>query len=75
MEEKIERLPRLIEECQLCESRNIIETKIESYGSAYLYVGWRNTASLFSRVCLDCGNVVQIYTKTPQKLVKREKKK
>lgn len=67
---------RLIAECPLCESRNIIESKLIGYHQ-YVYVstGFLHHSSLISRVCLDCGNVVQIYAEKPEKLIKNEKKK
>lgn len=66
---------RLIAECPLCESRNIIESKLIGYQYVYVSTGFLHHSSLISRVCLDCGNVVQIYAEKPEKLIKNEKKK
>ena len=66
---------RLIAECPLCESRNIIESKLIGNYNVYVSTGFLHHSSLISRVCLDCGNVVQIYAEKPEKLIKNEKKK
>ena len=57
-----------IEKCQYCGGDEFIEVRIASYGGAYVTTGGLRTDALFGIICRDCGSVVRIFCKTPEKL-------
>ncbi len=67
-----------IEKCPFCGGAELIETRVASYGGAYLTplqkCGLRSVA-LFATVCRDCGSVVRTYCKNPEKLYPKQERR
>lgn len=56
----------------------MIETRVSSYGGAYLNPvkrGGLRSAALFATVCRDCGSVVRTYCKKPEKLFPKKERR
>lgn len=65
-----------IENCQFCGGKEFIEGRIGSYGGVYVTTGGLHYTALHALVCRDCGGVVRVFCKTPEKLYpKKERKK
>lgn len=59
------------EKCPYCGGTELLDCRCESYGGLYVSYKARkcyHKAGLFALVCRDCGSVVRMYTKTPEKL-------
>ena len=66
-----------IEKCPYCGGEEMIETVVGSYGGVALSPvsgGWRY-ATLFATVCRDCGSVVRLFCKTPEKLYPKKERR
>lgn len=66
-----------IEECPFCGGIDMIETRVASYGGAYLTPGNNSlrSAALFATLCRDCGSVVRTYCKEPEKLFPKKQRR
>ena len=67
-----------IEQCPYCGGEEFIETKLCSYGSAYLIRTKHvllHTASVYATVCRDCGSIVRSFIKNPEKLFPKKERK
>ncbi len=66
-----------IEKCPFCGGEEMIQTRVASYGGAYLTPAnnsWRS-AALFATVCRDCGSVVRTYCQDPEKLFPKKERR
>lgn len=67
-----------LEKCPFCGGEEMIETRVASYGGAYVtpaHKGGLRSAALFATVCRDCGSVVRTYCKEPEKLFPKKERK
>lgn len=64
-----------MEQCQYCGGREWIEGTVASYGGAYVTTGVFRNAGLFATVCRDCGSVIRLFCKTPEKLYPKNERK
>lgn len=64
----------VIEKCPYCESEELVECRVESYGASYLARG-RHYTQLYALVCRDCGSVVRSYCKEPEKLFPKKERR
>ena len=64
-----------IEKCPFCGGTEFIDTMLMSYGGTAFYVSLTRNATAFATVCRDCGSVVRMYTKTPEKLYPKKERR
>lgn len=67
-----------IEKCPFCGGEEMIETRLASYGGAYLTPvtksGFRSVG-VFATVCRDCGSVVRTFCQDPERLLPKKQRK
>ena len=64
-----------IEKCPFCGGTEFIECKMQSYGGVYIYTGAFRNEMLYSTVCRDCGSVVRMFCRDPEKLYCKDERR
>ena len=57
-----------IDECPYCGGKEFKDGRLSSYGGVYVEAGLIRGAGVYATVCRDCGSIVRIYCKEPEKL-------
>lgn len=68
-----------IEKCPFCGGEKMIETRLDSYGGVYVFPaqkrGLFRSAVLYAIVCRNCGSVVRLFCKNPEKLFPKKERR
>lgn len=67
-----------IDKCPYCGGEEFIETRVCSYGGAYLapaHKGGLRSVALYATVCRDCGSVARTYCNEPEKLYPKKERR
>ena len=65
-----------IKKCPFCGGEEMIETKICSYGGITISpIGSVHSAAVYATVSRDCGSVVRLYCKEPEKLFPKKERR
>ena len=63
------------EKCPYCGGQEFINGAVASYGGAYITTGGLRSAALSAVVCRDCGSIVRLFCKTPEKLYPKKERR
>lgn len=65
-----------IKKCPFCGGSDFIESIVDSYGKVTLTAGvMRSSDVLHATVCRDCGSVVRMFCKAPEKLYPKKERR
>ena len=65
-----------IEKCQYCGGEELIECVVDTTDRrVYASTGVLRRTALYAMVCSDCGSVVRMFCKTPEKIAPQKERK